>query len=233
MWKVAGTAYRQRSRDAGFRLSDADNELDDLATSLVNEGVPRAPTPGRRRPRAHRPLLRAARGPRRQPGPAGRHDGRAASPGRAPAPRPTQGRRPGDAGPEAAWAPPVPPPDRQLPSRADRRRVLRSLPVRRRTTRRECAVAVNKLVTSSDLIDEHFEEVRGFERARRRAHRRPPAPAGRELRHAVRPRGHPRARRRARRRRRRHVRGRVAAPAVRRRATSTGARASWPTCWSR
>src|SRR3954449_1656819 len=39
MWKVAGTAYRQRSRDVAFRLSEADNELDDLATSLVNEGV--------------------------------------------------------------------------------------------------------------------------------------------------------------------------------------------------
>src|SRR3954469_12068849 len=39
MWKASGTAYRQRSRDVAFRLSEADNELDDLATNLVNEGV--------------------------------------------------------------------------------------------------------------------------------------------------------------------------------------------------
>jgi predicted phosphate transport protein (TIGR00153 family) len=29
---------------------------------------------------------------------------------------------------------------------------------------RDCAVAVNKLATSSDLLEEHFEEVRGYER---------------------------------------------------------------------
>src|SRR4051794_38765004 len=39
MWRVAGTAYRHRSRDASFELSEADNELDDLATRLVNEGI--------------------------------------------------------------------------------------------------------------------------------------------------------------------------------------------------
>jgi len=39
MWEVAGAAYRQRSRDAGIRLSEADDELDDLATSLINETV--------------------------------------------------------------------------------------------------------------------------------------------------------------------------------------------------
>jgi predicted phosphate transport protein (TIGR00153 family) len=39
MWQLAGSAYRQRARDAGFRVSDADDELDELATSLVSEGV--------------------------------------------------------------------------------------------------------------------------------------------------------------------------------------------------
>ncbi|MDQ1382787.1 MAG: phosphate transport system protein, partial [Actinomycetota bacterium] len=39
MWRVAAMAYRQRSRDASFQLSEADDELDALATSLVNEGV--------------------------------------------------------------------------------------------------------------------------------------------------------------------------------------------------
>jgi predicted phosphate transport protein (TIGR00153 family) len=39
MWRVSATAYRQRSRDASFQLSEADDELDDLASSLVNDGV--------------------------------------------------------------------------------------------------------------------------------------------------------------------------------------------------
>jgi predicted phosphate transport protein (TIGR00153 family) len=39
MWRDAGSAYRQRSRDAGFQLGDADDELDELAAALVREGV--------------------------------------------------------------------------------------------------------------------------------------------------------------------------------------------------
>lgn len=39
MWQVAGTAYARRSRDASFSLSEADDELDELASSLVGEGV--------------------------------------------------------------------------------------------------------------------------------------------------------------------------------------------------
>jgi predicted phosphate transport protein (TIGR00153 family) len=39
MWRTAATAYRQRSRDASFQLTEADDELDELATGLVNEGV--------------------------------------------------------------------------------------------------------------------------------------------------------------------------------------------------
>lgn len=39
MWQTAGTAYRRSSRDAGFSLSDADLELDDMASRLVIEGT--------------------------------------------------------------------------------------------------------------------------------------------------------------------------------------------------
>ncbi len=39
MWELAGTAYRQSSRDASFQLSDADDELDELASRLVVEGT--------------------------------------------------------------------------------------------------------------------------------------------------------------------------------------------------
>jgi hypothetical protein len=39
MWQLAGDAYRHRTRDAGFRLADADEELDELATNLVTDGV--------------------------------------------------------------------------------------------------------------------------------------------------------------------------------------------------
>ena len=39
MWKTAGSAYRQRSRDASFGLKEADKELDELAGSLVGEGL--------------------------------------------------------------------------------------------------------------------------------------------------------------------------------------------------
>ncbi|HEX9547772.1 MAG TPA: DUF47 family protein [Acidimicrobiales bacterium] len=46
MWQVAGTAYHQRSRDAGFQLNEADNELDELASNLVSEGVAAGGDPG-------------------------------------------------------------------------------------------------------------------------------------------------------------------------------------------
>ena len=39
MWKEAQTAYRQSSRQASFSLSDADDELDELANRLVVEGT--------------------------------------------------------------------------------------------------------------------------------------------------------------------------------------------------
>jgi phosphate transport system protein len=39
MWQATSTAYRLRSQDASFRLDDADNELDQLATSLIDEVV--------------------------------------------------------------------------------------------------------------------------------------------------------------------------------------------------
>jgi predicted phosphate transport protein (TIGR00153 family) len=46
MWRVAGTAYRQRSRDASFQLVEADNELDGLAVSLASEGTSPGADPG-------------------------------------------------------------------------------------------------------------------------------------------------------------------------------------------
>jgi hypothetical protein len=39
MWHGAGRAYRQRSRDAAFDLTDADDELDELASRLVSDSV--------------------------------------------------------------------------------------------------------------------------------------------------------------------------------------------------
>jgi hypothetical protein len=45
MWRRAGTAYRQRSRDASFQLADADDELDELATKLVDDVVASGASP--------------------------------------------------------------------------------------------------------------------------------------------------------------------------------------------
>lgn len=42
LWLAASTAYRQGSRDASFQLGEADDELDELSSSLVSEGA----TPG-------------------------------------------------------------------------------------------------------------------------------------------------------------------------------------------
>ena len=36
MWQIAGTAYEERSRSAGFELTEADDELDELASQLVS-----------------------------------------------------------------------------------------------------------------------------------------------------------------------------------------------------
>jgi predicted phosphate transport protein (TIGR00153 family) len=45
MWQAADTAYAQRSRDASFELSEADDELDELAASLVSEGIAQGGNP--------------------------------------------------------------------------------------------------------------------------------------------------------------------------------------------
>jgi predicted phosphate transport protein (TIGR00153 family) len=45
MWEQAQTAYRQSSRQASFSLSDADDELDDLANRLVVEGTSQGADP--------------------------------------------------------------------------------------------------------------------------------------------------------------------------------------------
>jgi uncharacterized protein len=39
MWRLASTAYAERSRDVSFHLTEADAELDKLSASLVGEGV--------------------------------------------------------------------------------------------------------------------------------------------------------------------------------------------------
>ena len=164
MWKVAGTAYRQRSRDAGFRLSDADNELDDLATSLVNEGVAEGTEP-----QVAVDLALIARYYERLGDHAvnlARRVDTMAAPRRLAAPA-VLDRRKDDV------------PATPDPKRRGLRRFLHPIGNFRLAptddgffdlfrsagnNARECAIAVNKLVTSSDLIDEHFEEVRGFER---------------------------------------------------------------------
>jgi uncharacterized protein len=164
MWKVAGTAYRQRSRDVGFRLSDADNELDDLATSLVNEGVAEGTEP-----QVAVDLALIARYYERLGDHAvnlARRVDTMAAPRRLAAP-PDLDRRRDDV------------PATPDPKRKGLRRLLHPIGNFRLAptddgffdlfrvagnNARECAIAVNKLVTSSDLIEEHFEEVRGFER---------------------------------------------------------------------
>jgi predicted phosphate transport protein (TIGR00153 family) len=164
MWKVAGTAYRQRSRDVGFRLSDADNELDDLATSLVNEGVAEGTEP-----QVAVDLALIARYYERLGDHAvnlARRVDTMAAPRRLAAPVALD-RRKDD-------VPAVP-----AAKRRGLRRFLHPIGNFRLAptddgffdlfrsaahNARECAIAVNKLVTSADLIEEHFEEVRGFER---------------------------------------------------------------------
>jgi predicted phosphate transport protein (TIGR00153 family) len=165
MWKVSGTAYRQRSRDVGFRLSDADNELDDLATSLVNEGVREGTEP-----QVAVDLALIARYYERLGDHAvnlARRVDTMAAPRRLAAP-PDLDRRRDDV------------PATPDPKRKGLRRLLHPIGNFRLAptddgffdlfrvagnNARECALAVNKLVTSSDLIEEHFEEVRGFERS--------------------------------------------------------------------
>jgi predicted phosphate transport protein (TIGR00153 family) len=164
MWKVAGTAYRQRSRDVGFRLSDADNELDDLATSLVNEGVAEGTEPQVAVDLAHIAPYYERLGDHAVN--LARRVDTMAAPRRLAAPVALDRRRDD--------VPAVP--------AAKRRGLHRFLhPIgnfRLAPTddgffdlfrsaahnARECAIAVNKLVTSADLIEEHIEEVRGFER---------------------------------------------------------------------
>ncbi|HET7523991.1 MAG TPA: DUF47 family protein [Acidimicrobiales bacterium] len=39
MWQLTSRAYTQRSRDASFRISEADDELDQLCVNLLSEGI--------------------------------------------------------------------------------------------------------------------------------------------------------------------------------------------------
>ncbi len=80
MWQLSSRAYAERSRDLSFEINEADDELDNMSAFFLAEGAAGGGRPeGRGGAGAHRPLLRADRGPRREPGQAvGRH-------GRAPA----------------------------------------------------------------------------------------------------------------------------------------------------
>ena len=76
MWQLTSRAYAERSRDARFQLAEADDELDELSAALAQLRRRRRRRSGHGRGAgAGRPLLRAARRPRRQPGPAHRHHG--------------------------------------------------------------------------------------------------------------------------------------------------------------
>src|SRR5579884_1488957 len=46
MWRTASNGYQERSRDAGFTLAEADDELDNLAAALVEEAIGSHMDPG-------------------------------------------------------------------------------------------------------------------------------------------------------------------------------------------
>jgi predicted phosphate transport protein (TIGR00153 family) len=165
MWQIAGTGYRQRSRDTSFQLAEADDELDDLATSLVNVGVAEGVEP-----QVAVDLALIARFFERL----GDHAVNLArrvdvmdAPRRLAGPRILERRR---AEQQAAS------PDEK---RGLVRRFLRLFSGFRivptddgffelfhnaAVNARDCAVELSKLVSSTDLLEEHFEEIKAFER---------------------------------------------------------------------
>ncbi|MGI8493319.1 MAG: DUF47 family protein [Acidimicrobiales bacterium] len=162
MWQVAGRAYEQRSRDASFQLSEADDELDGLAAALVTEGLAEGTSPqvavdlaliARFYERlgdhavnlARRVDLMAAprrlgglRGAIRRPGPL--------------AAAPTEGGPPG-----------------RLWQRLKRLRLVPTDDVffdlfqRAAANARDCAEEVRKLTGSFADLDAHYAEIKGFE----------------------------------------------------------------------
>jgi predicted phosphate transport protein (TIGR00153 family) len=165
MWQIAGTGYRQRSRDTSFQLTEADDELDELATSLVNAGVAEGVEP-----QVAVDLALIARFFERLGDHAvnlARRVDQMDAPRRLAGPRVLERRR-------AARQPPVPDEKRGVV-----RRFLHlfsnvklvptddgffDLFQAAGANARDCAVELRKLATSSDLLDEHFEEIKAFER---------------------------------------------------------------------
>jgi predicted phosphate transport protein (TIGR00153 family) len=165
MWQVAGTAYRQQSRDASFSLAEADDELDDLATNLVSEGLVQGTVP-----QVAVDLALLARYYERLGDHAvnlARRIDTMAAPRRLTGPTLLERRK--------AVTPAISPDEK----RGLLRRMLHGLTRLRivptddgffdlftaaANNARDCAGAESKLVTSSDLLEEHFEEVRDFER---------------------------------------------------------------------
>jgi uncharacterized protein Yka (UPF0111/DUF47 family) len=164
MWQVAGTAYRQRSRDAHFGLKEADEELDELAAGLVSDGVVAGVDPA-----VAVELALIARFYERLGDHAvnlARRVDVMAAPRRLGAPKLAL-RRPS--------ANPVAPTEK----RGRFRGVLRSLSRFRlvptdegffelfqaaATNARDCADALRKLIADFNDLDEQFEQIKGFER---------------------------------------------------------------------
>jgi predicted phosphate transport protein (TIGR00153 family) len=165
MWRVAATAYRQRSRDAAFQLKDADDELDESAAALVTEGV----APGAD-PHIAVDLALLARFYERLGDHAvnlARRIDTMSAPRRLGVRTLTLPRRSGGA---------VATPGEK---RGLLRRVLRSVSGFRlvptdegffelfsaaATNARDCAESLSKAIASFSELDEYFEEVKGFER---------------------------------------------------------------------
>ncbi len=164
MWKVAGNAYRQRSRDASIGLKEADKELDELAASLVGEGLVSSG-----QPQVTVDLALIARFYERLGDHAVNLANRVetmSSPRRLHPPRLTLSRR--------SVAPPTP-----GEKRGRLRRVLHSLSRFRvvptdegffdlfeaaATNCRDCAETLSKLIASSEDPTEQFEQMKSHER---------------------------------------------------------------------
>jgi predicted phosphate transport protein (TIGR00153 family) len=164
MWQLAGEAYRQRARDAGFRVADADDELDELATSLVTEGAAEGADPqvavelaliARFYERLGDHAVNLSRrvdamtAPRRLAGPGSRMLRRSEDP---PAPGEKRGavRRMGRALSRF----------RLVPTDEGFFDLFRAAAI----NARDCADALSKFVVASDDLDERLEEIKVFER---------------------------------------------------------------------
>jgi predicted phosphate transport protein (TIGR00153 family) len=163
MWREAATGYRQHSRDTSFQLSEADDELDELASRLVSEGVAEGTDP-----QLAADLALVARFYERLGDHAvnlARRVDVMAAPRRLTAVKKMLS-------PRGAVTTPG--------EKAGRvRRVLRALTRFRlvptdegffelfeaaASNARDCADELNKLTTSLSGLDEHYDEIKGFER---------------------------------------------------------------------